>query len=69
MELAKEKFFSSILRIFSHKNIVEEKNRASNEDKSEITKYGLIIFGIAFIFFSVINCFLIYNFMNILQSF
>ena len=69
MELAKEKFFSSILRIFSHKNIVEEKNRTSNGDKSEITKYVLIIFGIAFIFFSVINCFLIYNFMNILQSF
>lgn len=69
MELAKEKFFSSILRIFLHKNIVEEKNRTSNEDKSEITKYVLIIFGIAFIFFSVINCFLIYNFMNILQSF
>lgn len=69
MELAKEKFFSSILRIFSHKNIIKEKNRTSNEDKSEITKYVLIIFGIAFIFFSVINCFLIYNFMNILQSF
>lgn len=69
MELAKEKFFSSILRNFSHKNIIKEKNRTSNEDKSEITKYVLIIFGIAFIFFSVINCFLIYNFMNILQSF